>query len=349
MASRLLGRLRSVLSSVASLFTREKPGLPKRRTYHRISLEKLVMKYKRGSSPHSVYKKILANRLSQQLRQNKLKTPNKRAEVNRPQIPAKARNNRRIKKEPATQHYQTRQVKISNSKKIKEPKIKIDPDMKVEPKTEEINTTYFSPQQLVGIKSEVASDDLPPCFIPATVQAEKYAPSAPIWTPPPSPRRGSLSDVDPSLPIYSPLYPSFPSPPHYSSSPHAYISPVMPPPPPTAPPSVDYPLLPRTPQRSFSTSSLSPSTPSPPFLSTPSSLRKHFANNYVPQVKTNIPYIRPPPYSPDLPYSHNSPFSRPSPYSPTSLPSSPFSPPVRASSSPSSKVHYFCNLYVIIF
>ncbi len=45
----------------------------------------------------------------------------------------------------------------------------------------------------------------------------------------------------------------------------------------------------------------------------------HLARSYIPHIKGSIPYIRPPPYSPDIPYSPNSPYSRPAPYSPSYL------------------------------
>ena len=339
MASRLLGRLRNVLTSLVSLFTtRGRP--PRRRNHPRISLEKLIKKYKRSSPPHSVYRKILANRLSQQLNHdNKQKQATK---APKPPILTKSTIScKRIKKKPSTQKpSQLRQPKLATPK-IERPEIAIA-KIKQEPKTEDSNNSHVTTEEPI------------PCFIPDYLQADRYAPSAPIWTPPPSPRRESLSDnLDPFLPSYPSLPPfsSFPSPPQAlfeplptHSSRYSQKASSMPPPPPPShslSPPTDHPLYPRlTHQRSFSSSPplRPPRSSSTPYLSTPSSLRKHFAYNYIPQIKTTVPYLRPPPYSPDIPYSHTSIYSRPSPYSPTASfapsstpfppsPSAPFSAP----------------------
>lgn len=73
MASRIAGRLRGILSSVLSVFNpfkRQPAPPPRRREYKRIKVQNLIRKCKKGSTQHSIYRKILAKRLNQQLRQS---------------------------------------------------------------------------------------------------------------------------------------------------------------------------------------------------------------------------------------------------------------------------------------
>lgn len=284
----LLSSLAGALGRILSLFNPYKkppPSPARKRNYKRLNLQHLIKKYNKGSTQHSIYRKILAKRLSQQLKQSKrnstypLKSTNKTLHIK----PKKKIHHKKPHKSAPIVYKHAKSTARSSSKKEPIPPIH--------------HNIY---------------DDVHTAYIIPRFTQEIYAPSAPQSTPPPSPRRGSLPDVNLAI-SYPPNTPTVSEFPHLLSEGFLFspASPVPISPFPTAPPAIEvFPVAYPAPQ--VSPRFLQPTHPASPPFSSPL-VRRHFAQYYIPQVKTSIPYVRPPP--PDMSYST----FRPAPYAPTEL------------------------------